>query len=445
MAVDLVEHADAPDREKRVRALRRNKRLAAGALLIAAIAFVAGLLLRREGGWWAGLLGAAGEAGMVGGLADWFAVTALFRRPLGLPIPHTALIPTRKDEIGRSMARFIEEHFLDPATILERLRERNRAAQIGEWLAVPETANALSASLLDALPHLIGTIDDARVRHFLNETVRDRMGRLDLLPAATQLAATLLEEGRHLALLDALVGQVRNLLGEYRETLIATIGKTTGRFMPGFIDRQLASLLVQGLEAWLAGVLEPGSDTRERFNVLVRSKIEAFLASPEMPRLLGEATSRLAGNPAFQETVSALWDELKHGMLADAGRSPSKIGGTVAALTTQLGTSLAQTGGMQTVVNNAIERFVVDYLSPWRTEIGTFIADVVKRWDGKRVAEIIELQVGRDLQYVRINGTVIGALVGAVLFLVSLLVSPVRSCSRGIHASHRQGISGEHP
>lgn len=345
--------------------LRRAQLLATAALLTAAAAAIAAPFLPLPA-FWQGLMGAAGEAGTVGGLADWFAVTALFRRPLGLPIPHTALIPKRKDDIGRSLARFIETHFLDPDLLVARVAEEDRAAQLAEWLQREEAADFLARRLAEVIGALVRT-------------------------------------GTHLDAIDALLPFLKDLNADLHEVLTQEVSKRTGRFVPAFVDKRLAQAGTTVLDGLIEALGTPGSVERRALDEWLRARVA------EIP-------------DDIQDAASVVWTQLKEQM-GDAAHEPtSETREALAALVQRAGRALEGSPQMRAWVNSAVERLVVDYIVPWRTQIGAYIEDVVRGWDAREVTRIVELQVGRDLQFIRINGTLIGALIGVALFLAGGLI-----------------------
>src|SRR5215470_3944824 len=256
---------------KRV-ALRRNKRLAASLLLVAvAVAVATALLPDRP--FWVQLVNAAAEAAIVGGLADWFAVTALFRRPLGLPIPHTALIPARKDEIGRSIAGFVRDQFLDPPVLIERLRAGNRALQLGELLMGEAAAAFVADRVTAVVPIVLKSVDDASVRAFLRDVAQDGLRRLDLAATMDAIIETLVREGKHMELVDALIDVVEPSLEALGDVIAEKVGERTGRFFPSYFDRKIGDGIIAGVENWLRAVRTPEGSERRRLDAWIRSRI----------------------------------------------------------------------------------------------------------------------------------------------------------------------------
>ena len=405
------------DVEAKRATLRRNKRLATGLLLVA-VAVAAGTALLPDRPFWVQLVNAAAEAAIVGGLADWFAVTALFRRPLGLPIPHTALIPSRKDEIGRSMAGFVRDQFLDPPVLIERLRAENRALQLGQLLASDAAAAFIAERVGAVIPVALRSVDDASIRAFLRDVARDGLRRLDLVATMDSVIEALVRDGKHMELADALIDILDPSLQALGDVIANKVGERTGRFFPSYFDRKIGDGIIAGVEKWLRAVRTPENAERLRLDAWVRTRIAEFRASADYAALMERAQAAIVTHPALLHALATVWDEIKRELTEDARSATPRAGKIAGEIAQTIGRLLQETPELQRLLNTGIEGVIVDYITPWRAEIADYIASVVKGWDGRKVAEVIELQVGRDLQYVRINGTLVGALIGSMLFLM---------------------------
>ena len=398
-------------------ALRRNKRLATG-LLLAAVVVALATALTSDQPFAIRLINAAAEAAIVGGLADWFAVTALFRRPLGLPIPHTALIPARKDEIGRSIAGFVRDQFLDPPVLIERLRAENRALQLGELLTGDAAAAFVAERVAAMVPTVLRSVDDASIRTFLRDVAQDGLKRLDLASTMDAILEALVRDGKHMELADALIDIVEPSLAALGGVIAEKVGERTGRFFPSYFDRKIGDGIVDGVEKWLRAVRTSESTERLRLDAWARARLAELRASPDYASLIERAQTTIVTHPALLHALATIWDEIKRELAEDARSAEPRMGKIAAEIVRTIGRLVRETPELQRLLNAAIEGVVVGYITPWRTQIADYIAGVVASWDGRKVAEVIELQVGRDLQYVRINGTLVGALIGSILFLM---------------------------
>ena len=420
------------DYETKRGTLRRNRRLAGGLLLIAILVFLTMQSIAMPG-FAARLAIAAAEAAIVGGLADWFAVTALFRHPLGLPIPHTALIPSQKDAIGRSLGNFVRDQFLDPALLVQRLRAENRAILLARWLDSEAAASFLSQRVVDVVPLLLRSANDRDVRRFVANVAGEAFRRFDVVPVFDAVLGSLIASGKHMEFVDALIEILEPSLHAIREPVIEKVAERTGRFFPSYFDRKIAQAILNGVRAWLLSVRTQGSDERLKLDAWIGQAIGDFRASPDYAKMLAAAQAAIAANPALLHGLETIWDEVKRELIADAQSPRPEIGVVTAHMVRTVGRLLAEMPTMQDYVNGALERIIVDYIAPWRNELSDFIADVVKSWDGPQVAEIIELEVGSDLQYIRINGTLVGAAIGMLLFLIGAAVPILRSGLAGWH------------
>jgi uncharacterized membrane-anchored protein YjiN (DUF445 family) len=409
--------SDGYSREEKRLALVRQRRLATGLLLAAMAVFIAAQFLPRI--FFVRLISAAAEAALIGGFADWFAVTALFRRPLGLPIPHTALIRTQKDRIGRALGSFVRDRFLDPELVLTRLRARNRALQLATWLQDETAGRFIADHVVSLMPVLLKTADDRAVLDFVAGVAREAVGRLDLTPLANAAIAGLLRSGRHMEMVDAIVRLAGPAIAALQPTIIEKVGEQTGRFFPGYFDRKISKAIVRGARRWLRELRRDESPERHALDQWLHRVIENHRSSTNFATLLNEVRAGILLNPALQEVITAVWQELKREIARDLERERPQVAVVTERILRTAGELLQDNAALQESVNATLERLVVDYIAPWRDQISDFIAEVVAGWDAETVSNLIELEVGRELQYVRINGTVIGAVIGTVLFLVS--------------------------
>jgi uncharacterized membrane-anchored protein YjiN (DUF445 family) len=357
--------AEQPPAQSEKRAVLNRARRNAALILVLAVALFIGARFLPIPEFWRHLLQAAGEAGTVGGLADWFAITALFRHPLGIPIPHTALIPRRKNDIGRSLAGFVERHFLDEALLIDTLRKKDRAQQIVDWFGRKETREILVDGIV------------ANLQDFVRS-------------------------GIHLEIVDLLLPIARDHLRKIRKDLPVYVGEETGRFVPSWVDETLADRLYQAAERFLRELGQHGSGARLALDREIRLSLE------QIPANWREPVKRL---------VTELRDPEKIRLLG-GGSAPREISDTVYELLSRTADWLARSPEVQDRINATLERIVIDYVAPFRSQIGHHIETVVANWDERQVTELIELQVGKDLQFIRINGTIIGALIGVGLFLI---------------------------
>ena len=401
------------------RGLRRN-RLVATALLVTVAGIFVYTTLITQPGFLTLLVRATAEAALVGGLADWFAVTALFRRPLGLPIPHTAILPRNKDRIGEGLAVFIERNFLTPDIVRAKLRSIDPARVLAEWLAVPTNANAVARRLVRMLPYLIRALDDQDFRLFVGESLGQHLAEIELAPLLGRGITVLSANGFHEILLDRVVDFCRQFL-EQREDQLYEAAEAQRRrwWIPKAVNRQIAKAIIGGLKELLAKLREPGTQPRRNLLDGIERLAGQLTTSPAHRARVEEAKLRLLEDAQVRAWLGSVWGEVRQALLADLASPQSRTDQALGAAILSLGSHLLDDAAMRKRINRSIEAILLE-LVPWRTGLGQFITGVVKQWDVSSFTNRLELVVGRDLQYIRITGTLVGGLVGCVLYLLSV-------------------------
>lgn len=408
---------DDATREQR-RALRRH-RMAATGLLVAAGAVYTGATLSGLQGFGIALLRAGSEAALVGGLADWFAVTALFRRPLGLPIPHTAVIPRNKERIGVGLGRFIELNFLEPKLVADRLRSAGVSRRLGEWLAHPANALAVADRLVTIGAFVFRSLNDRDLQDRLQAMIRRQLLELDPAPAAAALVAALRQNGGHQELFDQMVAALRDYVVANRERILGIVATRTAWWVPGRVDRQVGKAIADGLVGYLDELQDRDHEARASFDAAVDRLAHDLRHSPAHRERLARLRDQVVGAPQVRDYLERLWRQLRAAAEADLRRPESGVRGALAELLGAVGAALAADPAVQARMDRRIEAVVVELVTPWRAEIGRFVADVVRGWETRTIVDRVELAVGRDLQYIRVNGTLVGAFVGCVIFLLT--------------------------
>jgi uncharacterized membrane-anchored protein YjiN (DUF445 family) len=415
--------SDAPDLapsdtlERQRRALRRNRLLATGLLAAAAAAYFA-TRLAPEPGFWLLLLRAGAEAAVVGGLADWFAVTALFRHPLGLPIPHTAIIPRSKDRIGDGLGEFVERNFLAPEIIAARLRALAPGRRIAQWLARPENALRAADAVGEALPYIVRSLGDPGVRDFVAHSLGEQLKELDLAPVTGRLITLFAASPQYDALFERALDAAQAALAANAERLYTIVEERSRWWVPKTVNRHVATSLIEGIDEVLAELRQPDSVAREGFRTAIEELAASLAHSPERRRRFHEAKNRLIEHPEMQAWLGTVWDELRRIFLADLAAPQSRTREAARTAMLSLGQALARDQEMQARLDGAIEHAALAVV-PWRGQIGALIAEVVRGWDARTVTRRLELAIGSDLQYIRMNGTLVGACVGCALYLAS--------------------------
>ncbi len=401
--------------------LRRNRFLATAMLTGMGVVFGATHMV-SEPGFLALLIRAGAEAGMVGGIADWFAVTALFRHPLGLPIPHTAIIPTNKDRIGRTLGRFVESNFLTPEVLFPKLRQLQVGRRVAEWLAAPATAGLISHSITEALPHLIRSLRSRDLHDFVQRAFGEEFSNLDVAPVLAHGMRLMTASGEADVLFDRAVEIAIRWIGDSRGQLDTIISQRSRWWIPKAVDRRIATAIVDGVMELLTGLRDPGSDARAKFRAAVEGFVNNLLDSPQQRSQVNEAARRLLAHPDTRGWLASIWNQLCDAAVADLTQPQSRLSAALEKPISLVAQTLATDEVMQQHIDDLVERIAQSLIS-WRAEIGAFIAEVVRNWDSRTLVERLELVVGSDLQYIRMNGTIVGACAGCLIFIVTRALS----------------------
>jgi uncharacterized membrane-anchored protein YjiN (DUF445 family) len=403
------------------RALRRNRLIATALLGAMAVLFIA-TTLASQPGFWILLVRATAEAALVGGLADWFAVTALFRQPLGLPIPHTAILPKNKDRIGEGLAIFIERNFLTPEIVKAKLRTIDPTRLVADWLSAPANADAVARRLVRLLPHLISAVDDRNFREFVGEWLGRHLAEIELAPLLGRAVAVLTANGFHEILLDRLLDFGGQFLEEREEQLFAAAGAQRRRWwIPKTVNRQIAKAITAGVKELLSKLREPGAPARRNLLEKLERLAAELTTSPVYRTRVEQAKLRLLEDEVIKAWLGSIWSDAKQVLLTDLASPQSRAHQALAAAILSLGRHLLADGAMRKRVDRTIEAMALEAV-PWRAGLAQFITEVVRQWDTASFTSRLELVVGGDLQYIRITGTLVGGFVGCLLYLLSAVL-----------------------
>jgi uncharacterized membrane-anchored protein YjiN (DUF445 family) len=398
--------------------LRRMRTIATSLLVLMAAIYV--LMRMAPTGWlWAPYLGAFAEAGMVGACADWFAVVALFRRPLSLPIPHTAVVPENKRRIGAALGRFITNNFLSPRVAIARLSSVDAAGLAARWLADERNARAVAAGVGRLIPAALDLVPRAAIEEWAAFAARRGVEAVPFAPLASRALSILWAEGAGQTLLDQGLDFAETMLAKHKATIVRHVSQKSSRFIPKWVDDMIAAKVINGLTTTLNEMRDPDHPWRNEANELIAKWIHDLAHDANM-RARGEAMKQeILANPVFAEQARALWENIETTLRDDLPRRAEAIVSGLAALSGALGRWLEEDEARRATINRRVRLFALRAILPRRAEIGAYIAAVVDHWDTATLVERLELQVGKDLQYIRINGTLVGGLVGLLIFTLS--------------------------
>lgn len=412
----------AADRLAPPRALVRMRIIAGGLLLAMAAVFLATRWIGPVHPA-IGFARAFAEAAMVGGLADWFAVTALFRHPLGLPIPHTAIVPRNKDRIGDTLANFLRDNFLVPAVVARRMHRIDMAAAAGRWLAQPGSrdgrigrgAGRLLAAMLDAF-------DQQRLGGMVKASVANRLRALEISPLLGQALEAAIAKDRHIPLLNGLIRWGGALLRANEANIRAMVHERSGTLMRWTgLDETVANKIIDGLDQMLGDMADdPNHPLRARAEEGLVALAADLQFDPEMRARVEALKLDVIDNPAMQRWLDGLWESARQSMLRHVRDPEARSAGALAEALQQLGQTMSGSVTLRATINRFVRRAAVGLAADYGSGIVRLVSETIRGWDTRTITRRLENAVGRDLQYIRINGTLVGGLVGVALHAIDL-------------------------
>jgi uncharacterized membrane-anchored protein YjiN (DUF445 family) len=417
----------AADQQAR-RALRQHKAFATGLLVVMAVLMFASYALPP--GFAAAVLQAAAKAGFVGGIADWFAVTALFRHPLGLPIPHTAILPAQKARLGLALGRFVGTHVFTETEVRRTLERLDLAGIAARFFADPAAVRPAAEALAGMLPRLLASVEDGRARRLLARLVPRALGGATAGRMVAGAMRKLVEGGRHQEVFGFILDRLKQVLGEREDALRRAIEERVreqGGVLVGWaLGASVARRVLTQINTELDRMEADGSDLRAAFDEWMRREIARIEEDPERASEIGRTLKQMFGHETVQAWLRDVWSRLRRAVEADAampnGRTVAVLEGALANLGAMLATDTAARLQLQRAGENVLMRL----LPSAQHSVAGFIAEVVANWDAATITEKLELRVGKDLQYVRVNGTLVGFLVGGLLYaLLRAVFGPV--------------------
>jgi uncharacterized membrane-anchored protein YjiN (DUF445 family) len=399
-------------------------RLAATLLLLAmACVFAMATLLRATHPAWPWVQAFA-EAAMVGGLADWFAVTALFRHPLGLPIPHTAIIPSNKDRIGDSLAGFLKDNFLTPAVVARRLEDFDMAGAAARWLVAdrPASAGPAKRGFGPLIARIIEALDQKAVGDLVRDAASEKLRGLQMSPILASGIDATLDKGSHEPLIDDAVNWALRTLDDQESTIRGMVAERTNWLLRMVnVDNSVSSSLIAGLRRLL---WEMGDDPRHPLRLRIAESLRRYAFDlrhlPESQTVVEGFKDDLIANPAMAQWLSGLWDEARTGLVKSLNSPSNARVGRFGEAMKALGQRLESDAPLRAAINLHLRRAAVGLVHDYGDQIVSLVSDTVRQWDASTVTEKLETAVGRDLQFIRINGTIIGGTVGLAIHAVTV-------------------------
>jgi uncharacterized membrane-anchored protein YjiN (DUF445 family) len=417
--------ADPVADAERLRALRRMKVVALSFLVGASGVFLACRSVQAGGGAaaWVGYVGAAAEAGMVGALADWFAVTALFKHPLGIPIPHTAIIKRKKDQLGEGLGTFVRENFLSPPVVETKLRDAQIAGRVGKWLSDAGHAQRVAAETATVLRVLVELLRDEDVQHVIDRMIIKRVAEPQWGPPAGRVLATLLAENRQEALIQLLADRAFHWSLNAGEVIQRVVERDSPSWSPRFIDHLVGDRIHRELLDFTDKVRrDPDHELRRSATRFLFEFAEDLQHDPATIARAELVKEQLMARDEITNAAATAWRTVKRLVLEGVDDPASALRTRIADTVMRIGESLRDDADLRDKVENWIVRAAQHLVSQYGAEITTIITDTIERWDAEEASRRIELHVGRDLQFIRINGTVVGALAGLIIYTVAQLL-----------------------
>jgi len=405
--------------DTRLAQLKAMRRRATALLVFMTGVFLALRLLTGNHGW-AGYAQAFAEASMVGGLADWFAVTALFRRPLGLPIPHTAIISERKDQFGATLGEFVQQNFLSADNIGERLRTFQPAERLAAWLTASEKADLLAQHAANAAIALADLVRDEDVHRVLAEEIEAAVESLPITAMAAKVLRLMTAENRHDEILEAMLRALQRFLEANQATLRERFGAESPWWLPGAVEDRIFERLFDGVRDLLRdATTQPDHAVRVQFGEWLEDFIERLEHSPDLQARGEQLKRELLDHAELRSWTSSMWKEVKDSLRAQASDPASKLRTSLAGAVAAAGQRLATDEALRAKVDELIESAARTFANQFHEETAELISGTIARWDTAQASQKLEVLLGRDLQFIRINGTVVGGLAGLAIHLVS--------------------------
>ena len=369
---------------------------------------------------WLGFVKAFAEAAMVGGLADWFAVTALFRHPLGLPIPHTAIIPTKKDQLGVSLGEFVGENFLSQDVVRQRLRAVGIGSRLGAWLAEPEHADRVTAELSAALRGALTVLRDSDVQAVVGEAITRRADAQEIAPGIGKLLEKVVVDGGHRRAVDLICVRAHDWLVLHNDQVMDAVQGGAPGWTPRFVDKRVGERVYKELLRFVTEMRDmPAHPARGALDRFLTDFASDLQSDTDTRARVERLKTEILGRGEVQDLIASTWTAVRSMIVSAAEDERSELRLRVRASLLSLGSRMSVDSGVQDKVDGWVEGAAVYVVTTYQGEITSLITDTVAGWDAEHTTRKIEAHIGRDLQFIRINGTVVGSLAGLLIYTVS--------------------------
>lgn len=416
-------NSGSPPRLTRPLAFQEMRRLATGLLCLAAGLYIAVRTLAPDE-IWVGFVLAAAEAAMVGAIADWFAVTALFRHPLGIPIPHTAIIPRRKDAIARQFGRFVQANFLSEAVIAEKLSSMSLSRSVAGWLSRPDNARAVAEQITTLLAGAARVMHDDEIQRLIDARIQSRIRDTSFGPMIGELLTFVTTGRRQQAIIDGAVSFGLRLLDDTDDEIRFTVRRKTPWWFPDSVDRVIYEQIVRAISRTLyemqTDIYHP---LRGRAVQALNGLVHDLKHSEELAKKEREFKEELLNEPALRQFIESLWSDIKSSLIRQAESPDPDFHRAIEDAVMQFGKAIREDAGLAGKVDAWVDGSARYLIRTFGNDVAALIQDTIEKWDGDATAERIEHQIGRDLQFIRINGTVVGALVGLAIHTIEFIAT----------------------
>ena len=410
------------DEQTRQAQLDAMKRRATWLLVGATIIFIVARLLQSRFPW-LDVVRATMEAAMVGGLADWFAVTALFRHPLGIPIPHTAIVPARKDRVGRTLGAFVQRNFLTREVIEHRLRSMQVGRRLAEWLADPGNARSISRNAASAMSSAAQMLRDEDVQEVIDRSLATRIRSMRLAPLLGKVLAVMTEDDRHQEVLDEVIELASRTVNDNSDLIRERIEQETPWWLPAAVDDKIFKRVLGAIQRLLAELsADRYHPLRSRFDQSLHAFIDRLNTSPEFAARVDAWKEDFLDNEAARKFSASLWEEAKEALARYASKSGDAAPNAIEHALTTFGRKAVDDPELLAKMDEFVVDVAVFLVARYQDEVADLIASTVASWDPELTSRRVELAIGRDLQFIRINGTIVGGLAGLVIYAISKFV-----------------------